>query len=148
MKTCTKCGLAKNESEYFVKDSKIGRLHAQCKLCYREHRQTYYAEHYAKYHDAYLKRAKLRRDHLRSIFRNNMLTYLSGKVCVECGEDDIRVLELDHVDPKDKEFNISQAVRLGRSWDEVLVEISKCRVMCANCHKRRTAQQFNWYRAK
>lgn len=31
------------------------------------------------------------------------------------------------------------------SWDEILDEIKKCEVVCANCHRIRTAKQFNWY---
>jgi 5-methylcytosine-specific restriction endonuclease McrA len=147
VKICTKCGLEKFESDFFVKDRRTGRLHAQCKLCYKEHRQTYYSHHYATYRDLYLKRAKVRRDKLRAEFRSNMLDYLSDKACVDCGEDDIRVLELDHIHPEQKNFNISQAVKFGYSWEEVLTEMAKCRILCANCHKRRTAQQFSWYKA-
>lgn len=29
-------------------------------------------------------------------------------------------------------------------WNKILSEIEKCDVRCANCHKRRTARQFNW----
>jgi 5-methylcytosine-specific restriction endonuclease McrA len=147
MKICSKCGVAKDETEFFVKDNKLNRLHAQCKLCYKVHRKNYYTAHYTKYKHEYLLRAKLRREKLRSEFRTNMLKYMSDKACVVCGEADIRVLELDHINPKDKSFSVSQAVKLGHNWSEVLTELEKCQVLCANCHKRRTAQQFNWYKS-
>ena len=76
-----------------------------------------------------------------------MLEYLSDKSCADCGESDIRVLELDHLDPTTKVFSISQAVKLGHSWNSVMNEINKCQILCANCHKKRTAQQFGWYKA-
>lgn len=60
---------------------------------------------------------------------------MRNKACEECGIDDIRVLEFDHTDPKQKEFSISQSVSLNHNWDKVLTEISKCRILCANCHK-------------
>lgn len=148
MKQCSKCSEYKDLSEYFIRDKESGRLHAQCKQCYKTHRQTFYAEHYAKYKSLYQNRASERRTRLRSEFRTNMLAYLSNKTCIVCGESDIRVLELDHLDPSAKNFTISQAVKLGRSWEEVLLEIKKCQVLCANCHKRRTAQQFGWYKAE
>ncbi len=148
MKKCSKCGVYKVLSDYFVRDKETGRLHAQCKECYRTHRQTFYAEHYAKYKLLYQRRANDRRIRMRNEFRTNMLAYLSNQQCVLCAESDIRVLELDHLDPTTKAFNISQAVKLGRSWQEVLNEIKKCQVLCANCHKRRTAQQFGWYKAE
>lgn len=147
MRTCTKCHIEKEEKDFFVRNKHSGRLHAQCKLCYKDNRQTYYAYHYAKYKDAYLVRAKIRRDRIRAEFHSNMLNYMYDKACEDCGEADIRVLELDHINPKLKSFMISQSVKLGFSWDNVLEEIKKCRVLCANCHKKRTAQQFNWYKA-
>jgi len=76
-----------------------------------------------------------------------MIEYLADKTCVDCGEHDIRVLELDHLDPQLKKFTISQAVRLGKGWEEVEQELKKCQILCANCHKKRTAKQFSWYKA-
>lgn len=147
MKVCSKCKTSKDESEYFFKNKKINRLHAQCKSCYKLHRQGYYTEHYNKYRDQYLLRGKKRREKMRFEFRSNMLEYLSNKACLDCGENDIRVLELDHISPKNKKFTISQSVKLGYSWSKVKLELKKCRILCANCHKRRTAQQFGWYKA-
>jgi protein-arginine kinase activator protein McsA len=147
VKLCSKCHAEKPESDFFVRDKKTQRLHAQCKTCYQEHRTLYYATHYATYRESYLQRARLRRQKLRNIFRKNMIKYLSNRVCVDCGENDIRVLELDHLDPQLKEFTVSQAVRLGKSWDEVVQELKKCQILCANCHKKRTAEQFGWYKA-
>ena len=75
-----------------------------------------------------------------------MFAFLSDQACAVCGEHDIRVLELDHIDPTKKKFTISQAVRLGFAWDEVLQEIAKCQILCANCHRKRTAEQYGWYK--
>lgn len=147
MRTCTKCSITKPESDFFVRDQTTGRLHAQCKGCYKQHRKTYYAAHYQKHKEAYLLRAKKRRKRPREEFHINILTYLAYKRCVVCSEDDIRVLELDHIDPSTKHFSISQAIKLGFKWEEVVGELKNCQVLCANCHKRRTAQQFNWYKA-
>lgn len=123
MKKCSKCGQDKPFADYYVKDAKSGRLHAHCKLCYAQHRKTYYKKHYEKYHEAYLQRARKRRIQLRTIFRQNMLEYLTGKSCVICEESDIRTLEFAHLNPSEKTFSISQAVRLGYSWQDILLEI-------------------------
>lgn len=68
----------------------------------------------------------------------------SEQGCVDCGEDDPLVLEFDHL--KDKKFNITRGLR-ERSWEAVLDEIAKCEVVCANCHRRRTAKRGGWRRA-
>lgn len=146
VKICTKCFIEKPEADFFIKDKQSGRLHAQCKACYKAHRVSYYSAHYSKYHAEYLNRAKARREMLRNEFRRNMLEYLKKQACTICGESDIRVLEFDHLNPSEKSFNVSQAVRLGIKWSEVLLELEKCRVLCANCHKRHTASQAGWYK--
>ncbi|HCZ28806.1 TPA: hypothetical protein DHU97_03640 [Candidatus Saccharibacteria bacterium] len=146
MKTCSKCSENKDESDFFVKDKKSGRLHAHCKECYKEHRKTFYAAHYAKYGNLYRERARLRREAVKKEFRTNMLALLKKSACEVCGESDIRVLEFDHLDPTTKTFSISQAVKYGYSWSEVLNEIKKCRILCANCHKKHTAAQSKWYK--
>lgn len=146
MRICTKCTIEKSETDFFVKDKVSGRLHAQCKECYKEHRKTFYAEHYEKYKPIYRKRAQARREMLRTEFREGILTYLTNKSCVICGESDIRTLEFDHLNPSEKLFSISQAVKLGYRWPKVIEEIKKCRILCANCHKKHTAMQSNWYK--
>lgn len=148
MRVCTKCHIAKEDSEYFFKNKQTKKLHTQCKQCYKEHRQTYYNAHYSKYRELYLQRAIKQREKLRTTFRKNMLIFLKDKRCVECGEDDIRTFEFDHLNPADKSFDISQSVRLGYSWDNVVKEISKCRILCANCHKKHTSIQFDWYKSR
>ncbi len=147
MKMCSKCRKEKLTSEFFYRDKPTGKLHAQCKECYRTVRRVSYRSHYDKYKDHYRYRAKERRAQQKSIFRKNMLDVLSGKSCAICEEDDIRTLEFDHIDPTGKSFSISQAYRLGHKWEDVLKEMNKCRILCANCHRKHTSLQFGWYKA-
>ena len=147
MRICTKCGETKDESEFFKRDKKTGRVHAQCKKCYKLHRSTYYAEHYKQHGDEYRKRAVIRRASIRNMMRANMLSYLKNKVCAICGEDDIRTFEFDHVDPSKKSFSITRGLNHGPSWEVVVDEIKKCRILCSNCHKKHTASQQNWYKS-
>lgn len=71
--------------------------------------------------------------------------YLSENPCVDCGEDDPIVLDFDHIEAKDKAASISKMVASGLSITTIESEIAKCEIRCANCHRRRTAKQFNWY---
>jgi hypothetical protein len=38
-------------------------------------------------------------------------------------------------------------VGFGTAWARIEREIAKCSVRCANCHRRRTAQMFGYWRA-
>ena len=55
--------------------------------------------------------------------------------CYRCGIHDFRCLEFHHLDPTTKAFNISTELGKSISIKRLLAEISKCIVLCANCHK-------------
>jgi L-lysine 2,3-aminomutase len=76
--------------------------------------------------------------------RRRMVDYLREHPCVDCGEDDIVVLEFDHL--RDKSANVSAIMLQKNEWRRVLEEMAKCEVVCANCHRRRTARRANSYR--
>ena len=73
--------------------------------------------------------------------------YLRAHPCVDCGEEDIIVLQFDHVRGK-KRGNVSSLARQGLPLDIIIKEIAKCVIRCANCHVRKTAKEQNWYKAK
>lgn len=130
-----------------MKDKESRRLHAQCKACYREHRKTYHKEHYQKYGNQYRERAKLRRAKIKRTLQTALVTYLEDKTCEICNESDIRVLEFDHLDSTTKRFGIAKAITDGMRWSDILQEIEHCQILCANCHKKRTAAQYGWFKA-
>jgi hypothetical protein len=78
--------------------------------------------------------------------RAQMTAYLAGKGCADCGETDPVVLEFDH--RGDKAGNIADMVSCLTAWGTILKELEKCQIRCANCHRRKTARQFGWYRAR
>lgn len=73
-----------------------------------------------------------------------VFNYLLDNPCSICGENDPRVLEFDHLDPKTKSYNISEMISL--SIKKIEEEVLKCRILCANCHRRHTAEQMGWYK--
>jgi hypothetical protein len=59
---------------------------------------------------------------------------------MDCGWNDPdlpEALEFDHRDPAMKSFGIAREAA-KRSWQEIEAEITKCDVVCAICHRRRT----------
>lgn len=76
----------------------------------------------------------------RAWFERNQETHKATRSCVDCGEDDIRVLEFDHVRGK-KLANVNALIRRRYAWSVVLAEIAKCDLRCANCHRRVTFER-------
>jgi hypothetical protein len=144
MKICTKCEVDYPEplEDHFNKraGSKDGLQH-RCKKCISEAHK----EHYSQHKSYYKTKAK---KHTREYRKRNLqviLDYLEKHPCVDCGETDPIVLEFDHI--KNKSLNIS--IMWSRNTSpvkDILDEISKCEVRCANCHRRKTAKQLGWYK--
>lgn len=146
MKTCTICGASKTEEDFFYRNKNAGKLHSQCKNCYVQKRRQIWKDHYHKYGSTYRERAVERNRKLKVRLRNQMLEYLSDKACVKCGVSDVRVLEFDHIDSAAKSFGIARGITNLLSWEKLHAEIVKCQILCANCHKIKTAEEYGWYR--
>ncbi len=68
--------------------------------------------------------------------RKYIKKYLSKHPCVDCREDDIIVLDFDHVRGTKKK-SVSTLARNCASIRTLQEEISKCDIRCANCHRRK-----------
>lgn len=72
--------------------------------------------------------------------RKEFLRALKGdRGCCQCGEKDPRVLEFHHRDPQQKKFCVN-AGTVSEKWADVMDELAKCDVLCANCHARHHAE--------
>ena|ERR1039458_1005100 len=62
--------------------------------------------------------------------------------CVDCGiNGDPRILAFDHLPDEEKVDDVSSMVGSCRPWKMIAEEISKCEVVCANCHRIRTEER-------
>lgn len=106
------------------------------------------AEYHRNWYHENKDRIRDRKNRLSSERRKSLLVrafeYKASHGCADCGEDDPVVLDFDHDDVESKTKAISDMIRCGNSWKNILSEIKKCTVRCANCHRRRTAKQFGW----
>jgi hypothetical protein len=78
--------------------------------------------------------------------RAYVLEHLRERPCADCQEADPVVLEFDHVDEKDA--SISALMSNTATKRSLELEIARCEVVCANCHRRRTARRSGWRRAQ
>ena len=69
--------------------------------------------------------------------RRAKLLAILGDKCTVC--ESTEDLEFDHVDPSLKSFNISS--NLTASNVDILRELSKCQLLCANCHIEKTRRE-------
>ena len=69
--------------------------------------------------------------------RRRKLIDLHHDMCQDCGyRFPDYMYEFHHRDPKEKEFSLG-GKDLNRKWEKVMIEASKCDMLCANCHKKR-----------
>jgi len=136
-KVCPICKVSKPLRDFPIRSCVTPRPNAYCKPCQR----LYSRDHYRRNAKAHNQRRMA--NQRRYLVRNSalMVDYLIGRSCVDCGEGDPTVLEFDHVRGR-KSFDVSTMVRGGFSWQRILLEIAKCELRCANCHRRQTAARF------
>lgn len=58
------------------------------------------------------------------------------KGCALCAEKEPCCIDFHHMNPKEKEFNISKACQEYKDLDSIKREIDKCILLCANCHRK------------
>ena len=114
-----------------------------CKDCQKKYNKEHYILSKGKWVNA---RAAARKE-VRQRNQAVILEWLSSHPCVDCGNDDIRVLEFDHLPEHKKLNNVSNLI--NNSTEVLVAEIAKCEVRCANCHKIKTYERIGGsYRTK
>lgn len=63
-------------------------------------------------------------------------SYKAASGCENCGHDVPVALDLHHADGETKELSVSRLVSEGYGTKRVLRELQRCRVLCANCHRK------------
>lgn len=133
MKTCSKCNKNKESTEFYKnsKNKKTG-LSTWCKECQKANKKIDYQNNRDRY--------------LSTVFENSRWFYelKIGLKCSKCGFDHPAALDFHHVDPNEKEFNISLSKSAYKNNKEgLLKEIEKCIVLCSNCHRIEHATNYN-----
>jgi hypothetical protein len=141
-RTCTKCGILKPMEEFGWKDQPRGKRHAVCKTCTAIRSSNWY------YHNQDRQKDNVKRNNqnYRELARTFILEYLIMHPCSNCGEADPRVLEFHHEGEKENE--VSRLIGRGASLDALKAEIAKCIVLCANCHRKLTADERGWFKGR
>jgi hypothetical protein len=142
-KRCYDCGLTKPIVDFAFQNKAKGTRQGRCRVCHAKYRCEHYVRNRATYIRQEVTGIRRDRDENRPLIRE----YLRAPPCVDCGETNIVVLDFDHGDPGLKRHDVI-VLATHKPWNRVLLEIAKCDVRCANCHRRRTAQQYGWRKAR
>lgn len=97
----------------------------QAKFCGRECKNRYTNYHHQSYE----------KQQMRGRERKLKLIGLLGGHCSVCSyRRNYAALEFHHTDPAQKLFQLDMRSLANLRWPEILVEASKCRLLCSNCH--------------
>ena len=129
-KICPKCKIEKSLDAFPKNKARKDGVGSYCLECTKEYsKQPERAKENKKYQKSY---RRARRDNLREWLDS----YKSELSCEECGENHPACLEFHHVDPDTKVDHISRMIRDRCNIDQLKAEIAKCKVLCANCHRK------------
>lgn len=71
----------------------------------------------------------------RGLRRKWQLIVAAGGRCTRCGyRKNLAALTWHHIDPAGKSFNLDVRALSNRSHAEIEAEVTKCILLCANCH--------------
>jgi len=129
---CCRCKEIKPEEDFAWRRRRKLQRDTYCRPC----RSAYGWEHYLANRQRYIDQAKIVKQKQALERTRWLLLYFDEHPCRDCGERDPVVLEFDHL--RNKAFDVGQGFA-ERTWTSILGEIEKCEVVCANCHRRRTA---------
>lgn len=141
MKPCKGCKEVKSLDDFHDDPRNKDGKRNVCKVCMCQKARDSYQRNKESAKIRCAKAAKVRILERRKF----VYSYLTEHPCVQCGESDPVVLEFDHIDRDIKDANICRAIWANWSMKRLLAEIAKCQVLCANCHRRKTAKDLGWY---
>ncbi len=130
------CGEVKSVSEFYQRRKhRSGEYYEKCKDCSKTRGRNYYHQN----HERQLRLALLRKDRYKEE-RRKWLEKIKDRPCIDCGvKYPPYIMDFDHKDGVVKIASISWLALHNTSNLEVIkLEIAKCELVCANCHRQRT----------
>jgi hypothetical protein len=127
-KICYKCKLSLYLSEFSKNKSSKDGYCKDCKNCHKEYCRNHYLnnkKYYSNKNTKYQEETKI----WYKDFKNSLK-------CQRCPENHPATLDFHHLDKNKKDKSISSTINNGWSIKHIKEEISKCIVLCSNCHRK------------
>ena len=141
LKVCSLCKCPLALTEFNKNKRKKDGFQTHCRECGKKKSKDYYHSNKEEHYKNTKERSK---KHI-NMLRQYVYDYVSKIGCSDCGEKNPACLDFDHTSGEKKEL-ISRLVHQGVSLQSLLSEIDKCTIRCSNCHRKKTARDFNWYK--
>lgn len=143
VKNCPKCNTVKNIEDFSIRNKKTGSRISYCIPCHK----LYQADHYQKnkaHHDKVAAPASRRFVRRKREELIKTIDELKSEKCTDCkNKFSPWIMQYDHRETGTKIDNVATMVHNLKPLDVILAEISKCDLVCANCHADRTYQRRN-----
>lgn len=103
-----------------------------------EERRAYWRLWYSKnkHRPDYKAKDKSTKKRIRLERQKWWVEYKKTLKCSQCDENHPACLDFHHMHVKDKEYHVSVMISKRFSKKRIQEEIQKCKVLCANCHRK------------
>jgi hypothetical protein len=141
IKVCNGCGESKPVSGFYRHKGRKDGYQERCKACHVAYARNRYATRHAE--------VRAINDRSRQKKRLWVIADKLARGCADCGyRQHVEALEYDHR-PGEEKWTLTATGRVWRpsafniSWslERIQTEVAKCDVVCANCHRVRSAER-------
>ena len=98
-------------------------------------RKEKHAEYSRKYYEKNKEKVIAANNVVKARGKEKWELYKGSLKCARCDESHIACMDFHHLDPAEKEYEVSKLVGNGM-YTKAYKEIKKCIVLCANCHRK------------
>lgn len=130
MKICNKCKQNKALVDFNRNKCKIDGRNNFCKECSKISSKKYYFLNKEKH----IQKTAERKARVILEYKAKIREIKIKNPCLFCGESEPCCLDFHHL--RDKEHLVSKMVHECRKWKAIEKEISKCILLCSNCHRK------------
>ena len=131
-KQCSNCNQTKSIDHFWKRSRAKDGYNSSCVDCVRIQNQTSYKNHWTK------NRIRIDANNYKITeqLREKCSIIKHDVGCSFCKENDPVCLDFHHKDKKTKILGVSSMICRHRPWNVIEQEISKCIVICSNCHRK------------
>lgn len=93
-----------------------------------------------KYYEAHKEKVKENSRRAREKFHKKWTEFKASLSCTKCGESHPAALDFHHIVRSKTNKKVFKLVH-NHNWTDLMLEIDKCVVLCANCHRKHHAEE-------